>query len=114
MPDLTLTDQPLQWRLIITDTESPTGIAPVCTKPHDEQGVYDCCPQPHVETFSESEADSMVARLNAGTPLGVVLREAHHPVDGSRDNDGSCIADGHDWPCPVITALYAAEAGESR
>ena len=67
----------MKWRTIITDSESMTGIAPVCEQqsefggPHsyrdddddmqiDEHGVYDCCPHPHIETWSEG-----VARLIA-------------------------------------------------
>lgn len=76
--------QPHQWRVIITDTESPTGFAPVCHTPtsdalhkihdypggpiRDEDGVYDCCPWPQVETFSEDLAAYVVALLNADLP----------------------------------------------
>lgn len=70
-----------QWRVIITDTESPTGVAPACHTPtsnalhmihdypggpiRDEDGVYDCCPWPQVETYSETFAAYVVALLNA-------------------------------------------------
>ncbi|MGW1015646.1 hypothetical protein [Streptomyces niveus] len=73
--------EPFAWRVIITDTESPTGFAPVCHTPtsdalhmihdypggpiRDEDGVYDCCPWPQVETFSEPLAAYVVALLNA-------------------------------------------------
>lgn len=63
------------WRIVITDTESPSGIGLVCTDPHhpgipdigverDEFGVYDCCP-PVIETWHESVAAYLVALLNA-------------------------------------------------
>lgn len=69
------------WRVIITDSESPTGIAPVCTgersdalhmiddypggPKRDEDGVYDCCPSPQIETCSETVAAYLVELLNA-------------------------------------------------
>lgn len=74
------TDHP-KWRLILTDSESLTGLAPVCTAERsdafheipdypggpkrDEDGVYDCCPWPQVETYSEAVAAYLVALLNA-------------------------------------------------
>ncbi|MFE5662423.1 hypothetical protein ACFQ7W_00635 [Streptomyces niveus] len=73
--------QPHHWRVIVTDTESPTGFAPACRAStsddvhmiadfhggpiRDEYGVYDCCPWPQVETFSEPFAAYVVALLNA-------------------------------------------------
>lgn len=73
-------DRP-RWRVIITDSESPTGIAPVCTgersdalhmiedypggPQRDEDGVYDCCPWPQFETCSETVAAYLVELLNA-------------------------------------------------
>lgn len=54
------------WRVIITDTESMTGVAPVCEidhTPHSPDGddplkewVFDCCPHPHLELWGESDA----------------------------------------------------------
>jgi hypothetical protein len=75
-------DQPAPtWRLIITDSESPTGLAPVCTgersdalhmiddypggPQRDEDGVYDCCPWPQIETYSTVWAAYLVELLNA-------------------------------------------------
>lgn len=74
------TDHP-KWRLILTDSESFTGLAPVCTgersdalheipdypggPKRDEDGVYDCCPWPQVETYSEAVAAYLVELLNA-------------------------------------------------
>jgi hypothetical protein len=75
-------DQPAPaWRLIITDSESPTGLAPVCTGKgsdalhmiddypggpvRDEDGVYDCCPWPQIETYSTVWAEYLVELLNA-------------------------------------------------
>lgn len=74
------TDHP-KWRLILTDSESLTGLAPVCTgdrsdafheipdhpdgPTQDEDGVYDCCPWPQIETYSEPVAAYLVELLNA-------------------------------------------------
>ncbi|MGW0584746.1 hypothetical protein ACWD25_54745 [Streptomyces sp. NPDC002920] len=70
-----------KWRLILTDSESLTGLAPVCTGDRsdalhqipdypggpirDEDGVYDCCPWPQIETCSEPVAAYLVELLNA-------------------------------------------------
>jgi hypothetical protein len=68
------------WRVIITDSESMTGVAPVCARqsdvdgPHaipgtpwgtDDSGVYDCCPGPHIETWSVPAAAALAALLTA-------------------------------------------------
>jgi len=75
-------DQPAPtWRLIITDSESPSGLAPVCSgersdalhmiddypggPQRDEDGVYDCCPYPQIETYSTVWAEYLVELLNA-------------------------------------------------
>ena len=74
------------WRVIITDSESPTGFAPVCTAEgdddehaivdgpggptRDETGVYDCCPSLQVETYSPTLAAYVVELLNADTETG--------------------------------------------
>ncbi|MFD5838183.1 hypothetical protein ACFWHV_32240 [Streptomyces collinus] len=74
------------WRVIYTDSESPTGLAPVCTaegvadKHHtidaghgemrDEQGVYRCCPTPRIETYSTITAAYLVELLNADAEGG--------------------------------------------
>lgn len=65
----------MQWRVIITDSESLTGVAPVCPQQNDYEmhgipdcaatdtsGVYDCCPGPYIETWSETTA-ARVAEL---------------------------------------------------
>jgi len=70
----------MSWRVIITDSESASGVAPVCSQAAtnhliedvdgaplpgiDELGVYDCCPGPHIECWSESEAKRMAHALN--------------------------------------------------
>jgi hypothetical protein len=62
------------WRLVLTDTESLTGVGLVCTDPahpgiddigceYDEMGVYDCCPMV-IETWHEKVATYLVALLN--------------------------------------------------
>lgn len=68
-----------QWRLILTDTETLSGVAPVCPQqtaqpgPHDRvclippldvHGVYDCCPGPHLECWSEIRAKQVLHTLN--------------------------------------------------
>lgn len=69
------------WRVIVTDSESPTGVAVVCTGDRsdalhmiddypggpirDEEGVYDCCPWPQFETCSSLLAAYLVELLNA-------------------------------------------------
>ncbi|MFF9088601.1 hypothetical protein ACF1BE_19655 [Streptomyces sp. NPDC014991] len=73
------------WRVVITDSESPTGIAPVCTATGDNdehakfdhigrpmrdvEGVYGCCPDPVVETYSTVLAAYLVELLNADTEV---------------------------------------------
>jgi hypothetical protein len=67
-----------KWRVIITDTESLTGVAPICESPEhaksaahqagDDQElgadwVYDCCPHPHIETWSETTAATVALKL---------------------------------------------------
>lgn len=68
--------EPPKWRLIVTDTETLSGVAPVCPEQRqalhtfsdngnsfvDDHGVYDCCPHPHIECWSEGDA-RLVARL---------------------------------------------------
>ncbi|MGW3825719.1 hypothetical protein ACWEAF_26285 [Streptomyces sp. NPDC005071] len=70
-----------KWRVVITDSESPTGIAVVCTgdrsdalhmiddfpggPQRDDEGVYDCCPWPQIETYSTLIAAYLVELLNA-------------------------------------------------
>lgn len=75
------------WRVIITDSESPTGVALVCTAEgvddehavfvgatdepvRDEQGVYDCCPGTQFETYSTVLAAYLVELLNADAADG--------------------------------------------
>lgn len=73
-------DRP-RWRIIHTDSESPSGVALTCTGDRsdalhmiddypggpirDEEGVYDCCPWPQFETYSPVLAAYLVALLNA-------------------------------------------------
>ena len=66
------------WRTIFTDSESMSGVAPVCEhqddvtkhssgdgfgKVVDPHGVYDCCPHPHLETGWEDGAKRLAALL---------------------------------------------------
>lgn len=82
---------PSRWRVIITDSESPTGLAPVCSGDNsdalhmihdfpggpkrDEDGVYDCCPWPQIETYSEAWATYLVELLNADAEHAQVRAE---------------------------------------
>lgn len=71
------------WRVILTDSETLSGVAPVCPQqtepegPHDidrneddetarydVMGVYDCCPGPHLECWSRSNAEDVRVRLD--------------------------------------------------
>jgi hypothetical protein len=61
------------WRTIITDSESLTGVAPVCdgSEHHREPGsdlsawVLNCCLGPHIETWSERVAAQLAETLTA-------------------------------------------------
>jgi hypothetical protein len=66
-----------QWRIIGTDSETDSGVAPICPKPDvhammhggtpDDGAVYDeCCSQagPHLECWSETAALEVQAMLN--------------------------------------------------
>lgn len=65
------------WRVIITDTESMTGVAPVCReqdnpeKHGNDEGralpewVFDCCPHPHVEMWDEAQAAQLAETLTS-------------------------------------------------
>lgn len=58
-----------EWRVILTDSESLTGVAPDCPDmldPLKHAGAYDvqdCCPQPHIECWSEYNALEVVHLL---------------------------------------------------
>ncbi|MGW6454992.1 hypothetical protein ACWF94_03555 [Streptomyces sp. NPDC055078] len=86
-------DAPVAWRVIFTDSESPDGIAPVCTAEpgnlhmitdypggpiRNEHGVYDCCPWPHIETYAVPVAAYLVALLNADA--AAVAQQQPEPV----------------------------------
>lgn len=74
------------WRVIITDSESPTGVAPVCTAEGDDDlhlwanfghgiervndGVWDCCPTSQFDTYSTILAPYLVELLNADAEAG--------------------------------------------
>jgi len=69
-----------EWRVVVTDTERLTGVAPACPQTAtnhliedhdgapfpeiDEIGVYDCCPHPHIECWSEANANFVMTALN--------------------------------------------------
>jgi len=74
------------WRVILTDSESLTGVAPVCPATATnhliedddgaplpgvhEAGVYDCCPDPHIECYDERLAQQVAEILSkAGAEL---------------------------------------------
>jgi hypothetical protein len=68
------------WRTIITDSESKTGVAPVCESPEhietarmaaltsEEAGadVFDCCPHPYIECWDETLAKTAASLLTSG------------------------------------------------
>lgn len=65
----------MSWRTILTDSESESGVAPVCPQsdvhvmmhggPPDDPHVYDeCCVGPHLETWSQSNATRVCTALN--------------------------------------------------
>lgn len=72
---------PVKWRLIITDSETESGVAPVCPKPEvhakmrrrdlDEIAsgdafVYDeCCIGPHLECWGPRKARAVRDVLNS-------------------------------------------------
>ena len=60
-----------RYRVVCTDSESPDGIALVCTDPahpaedrEQQWGVYDCCDTDVIETHSEAFAAFVVAALD--------------------------------------------------
>ena len=83
MPTTTPQPEPTEtkWRVIITDTETPSGVAPICpgsatlgpANPHwndqtrylDLMGVWDCCPGPHLQCINESDAVMLATMLNS-------------------------------------------------
>jgi hypothetical protein len=69
-------EEPATWRLIITDSESQSGVAPICNLPDvhammrgGHPGDFDvfaeCCPGPHLECNSPQGARQLLAVLNA-------------------------------------------------
>lgn len=50
------------WRVVITDTDGPTGVAPVCVN-HDDAWVLDCCPGPHIECWLDRRAEAIASAL---------------------------------------------------
>jgi len=64
------------WRVINTDGEDESGVAPVCLNtansrsrgPHSDHGdpwVYSCCPRPHIECGTRSAARAIADALTA-------------------------------------------------
>lgn len=97
-----------QWRVVITDSESPTGIAPVCAAEGDDDlhlwanfgdgvvrvddGVWDCCPAPQFDTYSTVLAAYLVELLNA---------DMAHGAEGGKDTrDGSSQQGESTHPTP--------------
>lgn len=64
----------MKWRVVFTDSESLSGVAPVCDQPDlhvmeygegpDSFSVYDCCPHPHLQTCNENDAKRLASILN--------------------------------------------------
>jgi len=68
--------EPDTWRIIITDSEQPTGVAPICPRPDvhammhggpptDDQVYDDCCAGPHLECWNPRAAQGVLAALNS-------------------------------------------------
>jgi hypothetical protein len=70
-----------KWRTVFTDTESESGVAPICPEqrtlvgqhdPDDHDGgwrfneafVYDCCPGPHIQCWTPHVAVRLRDFLN--------------------------------------------------
>lgn len=62
-----------KWRVILTDSESESGIAPICEQPDEHKlnhcspkqpWVFDCCRGPHLECGTETWAKALVALFN--------------------------------------------------
>lgn len=60
------------WRVVFTDTESATGVAPECpdSVSHGPSDVFDCCPGPHIQCWTE----------RAAVEVGYVLTQAHAEI----------------------------------
>lgn len=58
-----------RWRVVGTDTENDTGVAPACeadTHPADRDSwVFDCCPSPQIECWTPHAARQIAGALNA-------------------------------------------------
>ncbi len=54
-----------RWRVVITDSENETGVAPVCDQPHMAAWVCDCCPGPHIECGTPRAARRIAQALTA-------------------------------------------------
>lgn len=58
----------LFWRTIITDSESPDGLAPRCSEPHNPDEILGCCPPDlHLEVHDTALAAHLVTLLNDST-----------------------------------------------
>lgn len=57
----------MKWRVIGTDSESETGVAPICENiahpPDHDSWVFDCCPHPHLELGTPSQARRIAREL---------------------------------------------------
>lgn len=92
-----MTTKFLFWRTIMTDSESPDGIAPICpTHPLDRDLVTDCCPEPQVEVHDTRLAAHMMTVLNDASAkyLGGLRNcpktEDRLHCEHYRDGDGPC------------------------
>jgi hypothetical protein len=124
-----------QWRTITTDSESQTGIAPVCKHqrdymkhstgegymqpPADEYGVYDCCPEPQIEMWNETVAGRLVSVLNAMTdPTREAVRKAVTHAwsrgGGEIPAETGAQVELYQWMNDVAEAVSDAHRAEDR
>jgi hypothetical protein len=116
-------DRP-RWRIIHTDSESPSGVALACTGENsdalhmiddypggpirDEEGVYDCCPWPQFETYSPVLAAYLVELLNADAEEKTTP-EVGAAVTPDFFQPGHTYTDGNGFRAPELVSYFRVE-----
>lgn len=62
-------------------------------------------PAPEWQDADDVELARLRERVAELAALRRRIRVLHYSVDSSPTSDGSCIADGADWPCDTVRAL---------